>query len=124
MKFFKIGAAGPLMIIPRIRMSISFFNMVVTFLLRGAMLMLVCDDSSPRTSRQALGYPHLSSARQSATASVEKFFLLALGTFRVGIMLMNFTDQGLKGVKDVPNGAVPLSLRGTRMLAFWVTPSP
>jgi hypothetical protein len=55
--------------------------------------------------RQALGYPHLSSARQSATASVEKIFLLAPGTFRLGIMLMNFTGQGLKGVKDVPNGA-------------------
>jgi hypothetical protein len=41
--------------------------------------------------------------RQLATASVEKIFLLAPGTFRRGIMLVNFTDQGLKDVKDVPN---------------------
>jgi hypothetical protein len=54
-------------------------------------LMLVCDDSSPRMRRKALGYPHLSSARQSATASVEKIFLLAPGTFRRGTMLVNFT---------------------------------
>jgi uncharacterized protein with GYD domain len=40
--------------------------------------------------------------RQLATASVEKIFL-APGTFRRGIMLVNFTDQGLKDVKDVPN---------------------
>jgi hypothetical protein len=32
-----------------------------------------------------------------------KIFLLAPGTFRRGIMLVNFTDQGLKDVKDVPN---------------------
>jgi uncharacterized protein with GYD domain len=41
--------------------------------------------------------------RHLATASVEKIFLLAPGTFRRGTMLVNFTDQGLKGVKDVPN---------------------
>ena len=41
--------------------------------------------------------------RHSATASVEKIFLLAPGTFRRGAMLVNFTDQGLKGVKDVRN---------------------
>ena len=41
--------------------------------------------------------------RQSATASVEEIFLLAPGTFRCSIMLVNFTDQGLKDVKDVPN---------------------
>src|SRR5215471_4620266 len=41
--------------------------------------------------------------RHSATASVVKIFLLAPGTFRRGSMLVNFTDQGLKGVKDVPN---------------------
>jgi hypothetical protein len=30
--------------------------------------------------------------RHSATASVEKIFLLAPGTFRRGTMLVNFTD--------------------------------
>jgi hypothetical protein len=65
--------------------------------------------------RQALGYPHLSSARQSATASVEKIFLLAPGTFRLGIMLMNFTGQGLKGVKDVPNGKTNRARQSVRI---------
>jgi len=37
--------------------------------------------------------------RQSATASVEEIFLLAPGTFPRGIMLVNFTDQGLKTLK-------------------------
>jgi len=41
--------------------------------------------------------------RQLATASVEKIFLLAPQTFRCGIMLVNFTDQGLKDVRDVAN---------------------
>jgi hypothetical protein len=41
--------------------------------------------------------------RQLVTASVEKIFLLAPGTFRRDIMLVNFTDQGLKDVKDVSN---------------------
>src|SRR5262249_1316638 len=40
---------------------------------------------------------------QAATASVEKIFLLAPGTFRRSTMLVNFTDQSLKGVKVVPN---------------------
>jgi hypothetical protein len=40
--------------------------------------------------------------RQLATASVEKIFL-SRPNFRRGIMLVNFTDRGLKDVRDVPN---------------------
>ena len=59
--------------------------------------------------------------RQLATASVEKIFLLAPGTFRRGIMLVNFTDQGLKDVKDVPNneGAAQHIMAVQHLFVFW-----
>ena len=41
--------------------------------------------------------------RRDGGDAVETIFLLAPGTFRRGIMLVNFTDQGLKDDKDVPN---------------------
>ena len=41
--------------------------------------------------------------RHSATASVEKVFCSRQELSERGTMLVNFTDQGLKGVKDVPN---------------------
>jgi len=40
--------------------------------------------------------------RHSATASVEKVFCSRQELSERGTMLVNFTDQGLKGVKDVP----------------------
>src|SRR5262249_47311068 len=40
-----------------------------------------------------------------------KNFSSRAGTFRRGIMLVSFTDQGLKGVKDVPNNSRPVSPR-------------
>ena len=50
----------------------------------------------------------------SATASAEKFFLFAPGTFRRGIILVNFTDQGLKGGTCSGNEEDQLSLDLTR----------
>src|SRR5262249_50312009 len=43
-----------------------------------------------------------------------KNFLLAPGTFRHGTMLVNFTDQGLNGVKDVPNGKTNCARQSVR----------
>jgi len=83
-------------------MSIRFFIMAITFSVDAMrhqpdLLFLTavgreCDETVEMRER-----------RHSATASVEKIFLLAPGTFRRGTMLVNFTDQGLKDVKDVPN---------------------
>jgi hypothetical protein len=56
-----IGAAVALMTKLRNSMSISFFNMVISFQLMPCVikLILVCDDIASRMRREALGYPRI-----------------------------------------------------------------
>jgi hypothetical protein len=57
--------------------------------------------AKPLTRNSSTGERPSRQARR-ARANDERFFSRPR-TFRRGIMLVNFTDQGLKDVKDVPN---------------------